>query len=73
MKLREQLIHTLDRTSASLQAQIEFIAPLWIAQALQAAGSALIFRCQLPAERAVWLVTGLVLFRNLSIPSAQSR
>ena len=69
MKLQEQLTHTLDHTPASLQALSELIDPLWIAQALQATGSASIRRRKLPAEQVIWLVIGLALFRNHSIAS----
>ena len=67
MQLQEELTQTLSRTPASLQALNELIDPHWIAQALQATGSASIRRRKLPAEHVVWLVIGLALFRNQSI------
>src|SRR5262245_44008882 len=39
----------------------------WIAQALQATGTATIRRRKLPAEYAVWLVIGMALLRDRSI------
>ena len=39
----------------------------WIAQALQATGSATVRRRKLPAEYVVWIVIGMGLFRDRSI------
>jgi hypothetical protein len=48
---------TFDRFSQLIPAD-------WIEQALQAAGTASLRRRRLPAERLIWLVIGLALFRN---------
>jgi hypothetical protein len=39
----------------------------WIEQALQATGAASLRRRRLPAERLIWLVIGLALFRNAPV------
>ncbi len=43
--------------------------PAWIQQALTATGTATVRRRKLPAEQAVWLVIGMGLFRDRSIPA----
>ena len=43
--------------------------PLWIEQALAATGKATVRRRKLPAAQAVWLVIGMGLFRDRSIPA----
>jgi len=43
--------------------------PEWIQQALTATGKATVRRRKLPAEQAVWLVIGMGLFRDRSIPA----
>ena len=42
----------------------QLIPAVWIEQALQATGTASLRRRRLPAERLIWLVIGLALFRN---------
>ena len=42
----------------------QLIPDQWIEQALQATGTASVRRRRLPAERLIWLVIGLALFRN---------
>ncbi|MEY2115754.1 IS4 family transposase [Rhodanobacter sp. FW106-PBR-R2A-1-13] len=42
----------------------QLIPAAWIEQALQATGTASLRRRRLPAERLIWLVIGLALFRN---------
>lgn len=43
--------------------------PVWIQQALTTTGKATVRRRKLPAEQAVWLVIGMGLFRDRSIPA----
>ena len=43
------------------------IDPRWVAEALEASGSATIRRRRLPAEQVVWLVIGMALFRKWPI------
>ena len=45
----------------------ETLDPAWIAAALRATGKATIRRRKLPAERVLWLVIGMALFRDRSI------
>ena len=45
----------------------------WFAQALEATGTATIRRRRLPAEKVVWLVLAMALFRNLSIEELVTR
>jgi len=43
------------------------VDPRWVAEALEATGSATIRRRRLPAEQVVWLVIGMALFRRWPI------
>jgi hypothetical protein len=43
------------------------IPPAWIAQALEATGTATVRRRRLPAEQVVWLVIGMAMFRRWPI------
>ena len=62
--LESALRETLPRVPDRLDQLSVLIDPAWIAQALQASGTATIRRRKLPAEHAVWLVIGLALFRD---------
>jgi len=53
--------------AASFDIFNDTLDPAWIAQALEATGTATIRRRKLPAERAVWLVIGMGLLRDRSI------
>ena len=44
------------------------IDPVWVEEALVATGTATVRRRRLPAEQVVWLVVGMALMRNESIP-----
>ncbi|MDG6404550.1 transposase domain-containing protein, partial [Pseudomonas quasicaspiana] len=48
----------------SFERFVELIDPLWIEQALTLTGTVSIRRRRLPADRIVWLVVGLALFKN---------
>jgi len=43
------------------------IPPAWVAQALEAAGTATVRKRRLPAEQVVWLVIGMAMFRRWPI------
>ena len=45
----------------------QHIDPEWVAEALEATGSATVRRRRLPAEQVVWLVIGMALFRKWPI------
>ena len=45
----------------------------WIDQALELTGTATVRRRRLPAEQVLWLVLGMALYRELSIPETGSR
>ena len=51
----------------SFQLFSKHIDPVWIAQALQATGTATVRRRKLPAEYVVWIVVGMGLLRDRSI------
>jgi hypothetical protein len=53
--------------AASFEIFSDTLDPAWIAQALEATGTATVRRRKLPAERAVWLVIGMGLLRDRSI------
>jgi hypothetical protein len=53
--------------AASFEIFGDTLDPAWIAQALEATGTATVRRRKLPAERAVWLVIGMGLLRDRSI------
>jgi hypothetical protein len=44
------------------------IDPVWVEEALLATGTATVRRRRLPAEQVIWLVVGMALMRNESIP-----
>src|SRR6266581_6509402 len=56
-----------DRAEASFALFAQTLDPQWIAQALQATGTASVRRRKLPAEYVVWLVIGMGLLRDRSI------
>ncbi|MEQ1590751.1 MAG: transposase domain-containing protein [Thiobacillaceae bacterium] len=64
MSLQTVLQQALPLTPESFDRFSNLIDPDWIDQALQSTGTASIRRRRLPAERVVWLVIGLALFRN---------
>lgn len=64
MSLQSSLQQTIPLTPESFDRFSSLIDPDWIDQALQTTGTASIRRRRLPAERVVWLVIGLALFRN---------
>jgi hypothetical protein len=43
------------------------VDPAWVAQALEAAGTATIRKRRLPAEQVAWLVIGMAMFRKWPI------
>ena len=47
---------------------IQQFGPVWVEEALQTTGTATIRCRRLPAERAVWLILGMALLRDLPIP-----
>src|SRR5262245_11894017 len=68
MELGEAIlaVGAVDR-AASFELFSETLDAAWIAQALQATGTATIRRRKLPAEYVVWLVIGMGLLRDRSI------
>lgn len=64
VSLQTALQQTIPLTPESFDRFSNLIDPNWIDQALQTTGTASIRRRRLPAERVVWLVIGLALFRN---------
>jgi hypothetical protein len=64
VSLQTALQQTIPLTPESFDRFSNLIDPDWIDQALQTTGTASIRRRRLPAERVVWLVIGLALFRN---------
>lgn len=64
MSLQSCLEATGSLTPPSIQRFTELIDPGWIDEALQATGTVSLRRRRLPADRLVWLVIGLALFRN---------
>src|SRR6266851_5232809 len=53
---------------SSFEKLIEQIDESWIDAALELTGTATVRRRRLPAEQVVWLVLGMALYRDLSIP-----
>jgi hypothetical protein len=64
VSLQTALHQTIPLTPESFDRFSNLIDPDWIDQALHTTGTASIRRRRLPAERVVWLVIGLALFRN---------
>lgn len=64
MSLQQALQQTAELTPATFERLAELIDPAWIEQALTLTGTVSIRRRRLPAERIVWLVVGLALFKN---------
>jgi hypothetical protein len=62
---------TLDRVAFDRLAQ--HVPEAWLEEALEAAGVATIRKRRIPAERVVWLVVGMALFRNLPIEDVLRR
>jgi hypothetical protein len=68
MELGEALLAVgAGERAASFEIFSDTLDPAWIAQALEATGTATVRRRKLPAERAVWLVIGMGLLRDRSI------
>lgn len=64
MSLSQPLHQTAELTPASFERFAELVDPAWIEQALTLTGTVSLRRRRLPAERVVWLVVGLALFKN---------
>lgn len=64
MSIQSCLQETGGLTPPSIERFSELIDPGWIDEALQATGTVSLRRRRLPADRLVWLVIGLALFRN---------
>lgn len=64
MPLQNELEETGRYAPESLDRFSGLIDPEWIDEALQATGTVSVRRRRLPADRLVWLVIGLALFRN---------
>lgn len=58
--------------SPSLDTITEHIDPAWIEQALQETGTLSIRHRRLPAQQVVWLILGMALFADRSIPAVMS-
>jgi hypothetical protein len=58
---------------AALDRLAQHVPEAWLEEALEAAGVATIRKRRIPAERAVWLVVGMALFRNLPIEDVLKR
>lgn len=67
MSLQFALQETTKLTPPSFDRFTSLIDPAWIEQALVQTGTVSIRRRRLPAERIVWLVVGLALFKNQPI------
>lgn len=64
MSLQESLQEVTKLNPISFERFAQLIDPLWIEQALVSTGTVSLRRRRLPAERIVWLVVGLALFKN---------
>ena len=53
---------------SSFEKLLEHLDESWIEQALELTGTATVRRRRLPAEQVLWLVMGMALYRELSIP-----
>lgn len=64
MALQHDLDYTAELAPHEFERFARLIDPAWIDEALQQTGTVSLRRRRLPAERMVWLVIGLALFRN---------
>ncbi|MGI4717281.1 MAG: transposase domain-containing protein, partial [Janthinobacterium lividum] len=64
MALQLDLNHAAELTPHEFERFASLIDPAWIDEALHLTGTVSLRRRRLPAERMVWLVIGLALFRN---------
>ncbi|MCQ2995441.1 transposase domain-containing protein, partial [Pseudomonas syringae] len=64
MPLQSTFQEIIKLNPVSFERFVELIDPLWIEQALTLTGTVSIRRRRLPADRIVWLVVGLALFKN---------
>ncbi|NNA99674.1 transposase domain-containing protein, partial [Pseudomonas gessardii] len=64
MPLQNDLQEVTKLNPISFERFAQLIDPAWIEQALVSTGTVSIRRRRLPAERIVWLVVGLALFKN---------
>lgn len=64
MALQHDLDYAADLAPHEFERFASLIDPAWIDEALQQTGTVSLRRRRLPAERMVWLVIGLALFRN---------
>ncbi|MCQ3032970.1 IS4 family transposase [Pseudomonas syringae] len=64
MPLQSTFQEIIKLNPVSFERFVEVIDPLWIEQALTLTGTVSIRRRRLPADRIVWLVVGLALFKN---------
>jgi hypothetical protein len=64
MALQLDLDYAAELTPHEFERFASLIDPAWIDEALQQTGTVSLRRRGLPAERMVWLVIGLALFRN---------
>jgi hypothetical protein len=64
MALQLDLDYAAELAPHAFERFASLIDPAWIDEALQQTGTVSLRRRRLPAERMVWLVIGLALFRN---------
>lgn len=64
MALQHDMDHAAELAPHEFERFASLIDPAWIDEALQQTGTVSLRRRRLPAERMVWLVIGLALFRN---------
>jgi hypothetical protein len=73
MRLRESLEAVAEISPEAFEDLRRDIDPEWLLQALEATGTATLRARRLPAEQVIWLVIGMVLFRNRSIHEVVSK
>lgn len=73
MRLAESVPLVAEFTPDKFEDLRRHIDPEWILQALKATGTASIRTRRLPAQQVVWLVIGMALFRDRSIPDIVSK
>jgi hypothetical protein len=64
MALQSDLDYATELAPHEFKRFASLIDPEWIDEALQQTGTVSLRRRRLPAERMIWLVIGLALFRN---------
>ncbi|WP_079753979.1 IS4 family transposase, partial [Pseudomonas aeruginosa] len=64
MSLQQALLQTAELSPTSFERFAQLIDPSWIEQALVLTGTVSLRRRRLPAERIIWLVVGMALFKN---------